>query len=85
MARHLFYIKLTPIEHKELEEFLKIKHLPLTPRQKRERARAQAVWFSALRKWHVKGITKYLRIGERSVWRWIKNYQQQGLKGLLDK
>lgn len=85
MARQLFYIKLTPIEVKELEEFLKIKHLPLLPQQKRERTRAQAVWLSAVKKWSVKEIAKYCKSGERSVWRWFKKYQQQELKGLLDK
>lgn len=85
MTRPLFHIKLTTIEVKELEEYLKIKHLPLTPRQMRERSRGQAIWFSTKRNWSVKEIAKYLKSGERSVWRWLKNYQQQGLKGLLDK
>jgi len=34
MARPLFYIKLTPIERKELEEFLKVKHFAVIPSRK---------------------------------------------------
>jgi len=85
MGRALFYLKLTTDETEELEEFLEVKQLPLSPQQKRVRTRAQAVWYSAVKKWSVKEIAKYFKSGERSVWRWLKTYQQKGLNGLFDK
>ena len=85
MPRPLFHLKLTPDELKKLEEFLKIKDLPLSHQAQRMRHRAQAVWFSASKKWPIREIAQHLNAGERSVWRWLKNYQQKGIAGLIDQ
>ncbi|MBI4834300.1 MAG: helix-turn-helix domain-containing protein [Planctomycetes bacterium] len=67
----LHYIKLTKKQIKELDDFLKIKRLPLAPDEKRIRTRGQAVCYSA-EGWPVSDIAKKLNTYERSVWRWLE-------------
>ena len=78
MSCRPFFIRLTPAQVKELNAFLKASTHKIRLRTRR---RAQAVWFSH-QGMTVSQIARQQRVSERSVWKWLKSYQQEGLAGL---
>jgi len=78
MSRAHFYIKLSPAEARALGRFL---HKTLEQRNLRARHRGQAIYWSNYG-WTVTKIAQQLKVSERSIWKWLKTYQQKGLKGL---
>jgi len=81
MVRPHFFISLEANEAKELSSFLAggFSRYGL-----RARRRAQAVWFS-YKMMTVPEIARRLRVSERHLWNWLKNYQAKGLDGLKGK
>jgi len=81
MTRPHFFIRLSPDEADKLKSFMS--------RASREyglraRCRAQAVWFSQQGE-TVTQIAQRLKMSERSIWKWLKTYEQKGLEGLKGK
>jgi transposase len=81
MVRPYSFIKLAPEQAKELDLFLRGGYSRYGLRARR---RAQAVRFSQ------QGITitqiaRWLKVSKRSIWNWLKTYQEKGLDGLRGK
>ena len=78
--KHLF-ITLSPAELTALEDFMKqmsIRH------NFRARLRGNAVWMSSEQHKTVEQISRFLNKSTRTVYSWLKQYQEKGLDGLKD-
>jgi len=78
MPRGNFFIRLSAQQAEALDSFMKT---ALHEHGVRARCRAQAVWFSHEGK-TVSQIARFLRVSERSIWKWLKAYKEKGLEGL---
>ena len=85
MRGKVFYMTLSAAELKALNDFCRIEKLPIPPSHARLRKRSGAIWFSATQHLPVKTIAKHLNVSQRSVWRWFKAYQENGINGLKGK
>jgi len=78
MSRRHFFVKLLPVQVKELEKFISDSFCQGNLRARR---RGQAIWHSN-NGWNVTKISQQLKVSERIIWTWLKTYQVRGLDGL---
>jgi len=83
--RPQFRLKLTPAELAEFDLVLKIRRVPLKPEELRIRTRLQAIWRIATQGLKVSIAANVSNVTERTMWRWIKLYQEKGIRGLCPK